>query len=612
MSNDRELGAESAWLPVFLSFIGNLRIESKEMRGAQVLTPYGAQLRFLAEMCEGLERGVRSFTFLKARQLGISTISLAADIFWLSVHDGIQGALVTDTEGNRDKFRIILARYIESLPRTLRPAIKKHNRNNLVLANGSVLDFLVAGTKRKTDLGKSRALNFVHATECSNWGDPEGIASLQASMAETHPDRLYIFESTANGFNGFWKMWQQAKADVDTQKAIFIGWWAKETYRVSRETELFKRYWDGSRTDEEIGKCDQVLEQYGHKVNAEQVAWYRWKTMTSAAGEPMMAQNFPWTEEEAFVMTGQSFFPTRKMQTLLNDMIEINPPFKAMRYHFSDAFDKTKLEQVAAADEADLQVYEEPAHDGVYAIGCDPAYGRSDYKDRHVIEVWRCYADRLVQVAEFATEVPETYQVSWALAHLAGSYANCIINLEITGPGRAIMDGMRSLRQLFDAGMLPGVRQNSDLSDVFGAVRWYLYHRPDSLSAGYIYNFNTTYDNKHVILNQMRDSFVLNHLEVRSHALADEMRTLVQDGGKIEAAGENKDDRVFATALAHKAWADWLRMPLVEAGDTFDVVRKREEDARNHPEGNAISGIVSEFFKAREVERDAAMSKDWQ
>ena len=45
------------------------------------------------------------FCILKGRQLGITTISLALDLYWHFTHPGLQGTLTTDTEENRDMFR---------------------------------------------------------------------------------------------------------------------------------------------------------------------------------------------------------------------------------------------------------------------------------------------------------------------------------------------------------------------------------------------------------------------------------------------------------------------------------------------------------------------------
>ncbi len=251
------------WRALFQDFLTHLKIDSKDFDAPVSLAEqmFGSQKEFMNQTCDALDRGVRHVVVLKARQQGISTISLALDLFWLLVHPGLQGALITDTDGNRDKFRIILERYIESLPKSLRVGIKKHNRNNLVFDNGSVLDYIVAGVRKSGSLGRGRALNFAHCTECSSWGDPEGVASLMASLSEKHPSRLYIFESTARGFNLFWDMWKNAQADKESQKAIFLGWWTKEDYAVKKGSDVYKKYWDGQVTPEEQELIDAIKKQ---------------------------------------------------------------------------------------------------------------------------------------------------------------------------------------------------------------------------------------------------------------------------------------------------------------------------------------------------------------
>ena len=100
------------WMQCFLEFLGGMTISSKELDAARPVplldVLYSAQYRFLQEIADGLANGVRDYKILKSRQLGISTISLALDVFWASVHDRLQGAIITDTDGNRDKFRILL------------------------------------------------------------------------------------------------------------------------------------------------------------------------------------------------------------------------------------------------------------------------------------------------------------------------------------------------------------------------------------------------------------------------------------------------------------------------------------------------------------------------
>jgi hypothetical protein len=240
-------------------------------------------------------------------------------------------------------------------------------------------------------------------------------------------------------------------------------------------------------------------------------------------------------------------------------------------------------------------------------MGVDTAYGRDDTKDRHGIEVFRCFADRLVQVAEFATGVPETYQLTWVMAHLAGAYKNVIINLEVNGPGFAVMDELRHLKQLLDMRMLPGLSDaHGNVEDIFSSVRWFLYHRPDSMGAGYVYNWKTNQDNKLQIMNELRDTYAVNHMDIYSIPLLEEMERVVQEGSEIRAEGRAHDDRVFATALATHAWITWVRSGMISTEQTFDKVMEEERMNKETPSATMIGRVVGQFFREANEKRATA------
>jgi hypothetical protein len=601
------------WRALFQDFLTHLKIDSKDFSEPISLADqmFGSQKEFMNQVCDGLDEGVKHVVVLKSRQQGISTISLALDLFWLLVHPGLQGALITDTDGNRDKFRIILERYIESLPKSLRVGIKKHNRNNLVFDNGSVLDYIVAGVRKSGSLGRGRALNFVHCTECSSWGDPEGVASLMASLSEKHPSRLYIFESTARGFNLFWDMWKNAQADTESQKAIFLGWWTKEDYSVKKGSDVYKKYWDGILTGDEQELVDAVKTQYKFTVKPEQIAWYRWKEATRMSGDGMMAQEFPWTEQQAFISTGKGFFNKRQLARDVVHIFETGSAFKAYRYHLGDDFLATEVEQLTGEDgqlfsmsEVELKVWEDPSPSPLakYVMGIDPAHGRSDYKDRHCISIWRCYADKLVQVAEYAVAFYDSKTVAWVMCHLAGMYKNIILNLEVTGPGRTVMNELDHLKMLMNVGYLQKRASEAGMRDFFAAVSWYLYHRPDSMGAGYCYNWQTTTDSKLLIMNQFRDRYSSNELYIPCNELLEEMQTITQEGASIEAEGSNKDDRVFAAALAIEAWARWVRPGMIARGETLARVTEDETKPMNLMT-SFVEGVITDTFARKEQQR---------
>ncbi len=600
-----ELRTEDAWLEAFLEFIGHLTIDSKET-GVGPLELYGSQKRFLAEVIEGLSRGVHLFVNLKAMQLGISTVSLAIDLFWLATHPGMQGVLVTDSEGNKNKFRVILRRYISSLPAEYRVSIKKggDNREHMLLENGSVLDFLVAGTRDSAnEFGRSRAYNFAHLTEVSNYGNVAAVQSFLDRLAEKNPDRLYLIESTAKGYNLFWHVWNKALQDPDSQKGFFIGWWAKEDYSLDDDDPRFEKYWDGTVDAGEQAQINDVWDRYGHAITPNQIAWYRWKTDQSSE-TALMDQNFPWTEDDAFMQTGQTFVRSRTMAKIVAMLTKNPPPFLGYSYEFGETFMETRCNQVRTVEEAQLKIYEAPSPLGVYVMGVDPAYGRSENQDRTVVQVCRCYADKLVQVAEFASADPESFQCAWVLAHLAGLYKNIMVIIEISGPGEATVLELKHLRQLFDAGALPNPG-GGEITDLFGGARYYMYHRSDSPGPGFQYHWKTSLDNKLAILGQLRDSLTINLIEIRSISCALEVQGLVQDGYSIEPAiSTNKDDRVFGLAFAHRAWVDWVRGGMIANGETWAQVVKEESALAAGETTSMISHVISEFFAAQQASRE--------
>jgi len=190
--------AYGAWLDAFLDYISNLTIISKELETVGDGGPvplldimYGAQKEFLREVATGLDAGIHSFVNLKARQMGITTICLGIDCFWLTVHRNLQGALITDTEANKEAFRLQLHHYLTSVPPNLRVGIQQHNRNQLVLANGSMLAYLVAGTRK----GTSARIEFraCHRSIVLGIGGRSGIAAGGSCAAAPAPT-LYLGE----------------------------------------------------------------------------------------------------------------------------------------------------------------------------------------------------------------------------------------------------------------------------------------------------------------------------------------------------------------------------------------------------------------------------------
>jgi hypothetical protein len=572
----------------FYNFCSQLKIETKEQGLKKMGNLLGTQTYVMDEITKGLQDDVHFFVILKGRQLGITTISLALDLYWHFIHPGLQGTLTTDTEENRDMFRSTLAMYMDGLPKEYRIPLLAHNRNQLSLKNRSRLFYQVAGLRAKGSLGRGKAITYLHGTETSSWGDEEGLASLTASLAETNPHRLYLFESTARGFNMFHNMYVTAKR-ARTQRAIFCGWWRNELYSLDPEGMTYKVYWDGKLTGEEKEWVKDIKKLYGVEINSRQMAWWRWKMIEGIKDDALMYQEFPPTEDYAFVMTGTSFFSNSRCTDAVKALKKRS--FDCYRYSFGVNFHDTEVLK-STERLGTLKVWEEPIDTAYYVIGADPAYGSSDWADRFCIQVFRCYADGLEQVASFATAEMNTYQFAWVIAHLAGAYKNSTLNLEINGPGQAVINELKNLKRQAAA---MGTALGKELTDVYGNMQNYIWRRNDTLggvsnSIGWL----TTAATKERMLSYMKDFFERGMMDIVDMDTIEEMKTMVRDGGSIEASGRNKDDRVIACALATAAFAEQVQPRLIMQKITRNISRIQDDFT---PEQLTVGRNVSDYLK---------------
>jgi hypothetical protein len=537
---------------------------------------------------------------LKCRQVAITTVSSVIELFWALANEGVQGAIIADRTDNLERLRRIFASLLETLPDEWRGPEHKliqNNRSGMAFANRSVIDLMAAASN--PDLGASRALNMMHATECAQWKSLAGVESLKASLARQNPHRLYIWESIANGFNWFYNHCQQAKLDRH-MKFIFIGFWANPTYSIPKSDPDYKIYWDGRLSDDEVERARYVKQQYNVVVKPEQIAW--WRRESEFRAEEYMLRHYPWHERECFIASGSGFFPAQRTLEIGESLAQ-GAPFKGYKYSFEETFLGSEIKQVNDSDDAMLRVYEPPETGGVYTIGVDPSGGGGGDANDHAIQVLRCYADKVVQVAEFRSNRPLTYQLAWVLAHMAGAYRDHLANLEVTGVGAAVIPEVRNLRQLAERGILQGEPGAGSILDMIGAVRWFLYKRPDTLGgAGNVIAWKANQDNKHQVYSELRDSLMLRRLEIRSPRLIQQMQGIIEDDGWIGAGPDTglNDDLVSALVLAHHAWVEWRRPGLIARNLTWDSVKG---DRPPQDPGTMLSFAFSQ--KMAEINRKA-------
>lgn len=480
---------------------------------------YDGQIKFISTVFDALEQDIHKIFVLKSRQLGLSTIARALSIFYLGTHEGLKGALVFDTAPHKESARKELVTMVQNLPATLKfPRVKgtgSGNRDSFELVNDSSMLFMSAGVKKSKSsgtLGRSEGLSLAHLSELCSFDNDEGLKSFEQSLSEEHPDRLYVYESTARGFNSWYVMWKRAKKDEAHCKCLFLGWWSKPSQRIDKEHTDFATYGAQPPTDKELQKIKAVKTLYEHDITPEQLAWVRRKfdpnfdddeDYDDGEDDSIMLAEQAWTEEEAFQQSGAVFFGAQQLTDQSNNWVKHKA--KTYMYMAGDNFTDMRIYPAQNMRSIELKVWEEPENGAQYVMGVDPAFGENENNDRSSIEIFRCYADGLDQVAEYAWPLITTRQFAWVVASLLGWYgsngAEISYILEINGPGSAVFNELRSLKFQIDNDR--GQRKDLEdrgLTSVFKNVKTYIYTRVDAMGVGSNYHWETATKRKIMIM----------------------------------------------------------------------------------------------------------------
>jgi hypothetical protein len=590
----------------FLKFISKLKIQSKDYG----LTPFkllGSQRYLLDELCRAKDDGITDILVLKNRQCGCTTFFIALDLFWAFEHKGLLGTFILHKEEARDDWRNAIEIFYDEIPRKARigsqlvrfkPEILHHNRNILAFKNGSRFRYLIAGTQenRRGGLGRSGASNFVHMTEAAFYGNDEDVAAFESSTSSIYPHRLNIMETTANGFNWFEEVWTEALRSK-TKRCIFVGWWRDERNQFSVDHPFYAYFMpDRAITKLERERVRAVKQEYGIDISLQQIAWYRWHlTEKKGNDQSLMDQENPWTADDAYQATGAKYFHSLDLTLAIRQARLIK--IEGYRYRMGNKWETIEVVSHPYRD-AELRIWQQASRYGYYVLSCDPAYGSSDTADKNVIQVWRCFAEGMEQVAEFASSSLSMYQTAWVLAHLGGFYGanESRVILEMNGPGKAVFAELQQVKR--DLGMMAPTADNYELRNCLNRMHHFFYQRVDNIgSKEMVYQWVTTEDLKAMIMARFKDAFELGRLKIRSVPMLEEMRRVINDAGHISAEGAAKDDRVIAGAMAHEAYNRWMRQRLIG----MRMTKEHSIDVeKNHGESQ-IHRIVTGFLKRQNI-----------
>lgn len=306
---------------------------------------------------------------LKARQLGISTFSEAMMTYLTTNQPNTDAVILAHINESASKIYEMTQLFIRELPNGLRPKQKYENRKMLMFDdddNGlkSSIRVMVAN-----DSTRGGTYKLAHLSEVAFWEHPEDALLALNQAVPMSNESMIIIESTANGFNHFYNLWQDAVNGRSDYTPIFFPWYVDPAYSMKyRGFELTAYEKD-------------IMERYS--LTLEQLQWRRWCIANNCGNDEMkFRQEYPITPEEAFITSGTSVFNT---EIILEHMKNLDDPI--MRGYFSYDYDGLQITNIRWVDDSHgyIKIYRKP--DGRFtAMGGDTAGDGEDFFVAQVVD----------------------------------------------------------------------------------------------------------------------------------------------------------------------------------------------------------------------------------
>lgn len=299
---------------------------------------------------------------LKARQMGISTCVEAILNTNTMLNFNMKTGIIThQSSATANLFKMSKIMY-QSLPNKIKPQVLKDNQNELVFNNtdntglNSELKCMTAGS---SGVGRSDTYKQLHLSEYAFWpGDKKATLNGLLQAVPNTPNSIVIIESTANGFEHFKELWDDAVEGNSDFIPVFFPWFKMPEYRMT--------YDDFNLTEEE-----KELKRI-YSLDNEQLSWRRWCIKNNCSNDiDMFKQEYPSNPEEAFLSTGKCLF---NKEQVINRIQKLKDPLKKGYFKYNYNSQKiTNIKFVESESKSLIEIYEMPKSGYPYVLGGDPA-----------------------------------------------------------------------------------------------------------------------------------------------------------------------------------------------------------------------------------------------
>jgi hypothetical protein len=489
---------------------------------------------------------------LKARQLGFTTfidIWMLDEILFNSNREGliIAHKVGDATEIFDRKIDFPMRNMAEEVKAAVFKVVQNRSKKIQILVDigpekGSTSSIQVSSS------GRSGTFFYVHISEFAKLclAFPKTAQEVETGTFPAVPlDGSIFIESTAEGMAGrFYELFNEAWPNRDKMtpmksRVMFMPHfynWQYDDSEMAKITEIIPV------EDMELCEIDWAEYKEEHKLNALEITYYymKWlqmggKNSTDAINK--LHQEFPTTPEEAFLSTGQTYFPTTKVFSMLQ-----TAKGGKRGELITNEKGEVKFQEFSGGN---LEVFEDPQQGMGYVIGGDTAEGLA-HGDKQVLYVLSRKTEKCVAVYR-SNVPPDEFSVE---AYKLGKFYNfALLAVESNKDGLWVNDAL----------------------DKQGYVNLYYRKTFDDITKQVtkFFGWKTTSANRNFMLAALKAKF-LQLADGFPTAILTEMVTFLRNAkGRPEALAGKHDDVVMAAAVAYAV--------LQEQGTWLDVNASKQE-----------------------------------
>ena len=446
------------------------------------------------------------FIILKARQLGMSTFSEAM-ITYLATHTpNTDAVILAHTSESSSKIYEMTQLFIDSLPEGLKPQQKYSNRKMLVFDGEDGLKSSIR-VMVANDSTRGGTYKLAHLSEVAFWEHPEDALLALNQAVPMSNESLIIIESTANGFNYFYNLWQDAVNGRNDYTPLFFPWYVDPNYKLP--------YRGFSKTPYEV----DIQEKYS--LSDDQLQWRRWCIANNCGGDELkFRQEYPISPEEAFITSGTSVFDT---ELILEHMKDLKEPIK--RGYFTYSYNGMSISNIHWVDDPKgyIKIYKDRDQNPT-VIGGDTAGEGEDFFTAMVLD------QKGYLCAVLHNQFDEDLYAKQV--YCLGVYYHSLIAIETNFSTFPNME----LQRL----KYPSI---------------YIREKYDRIERGALpkFGFRTTSLTRPVIIDQLVVVVRENIEMIQDRETLQEMLSFVKIKGKPQASEGTHDDLVMGLAIAYEA-----------------------------------------------------------